>query len=98
MKRPKVSDHSSTVGLDEKELIALIGAAEADGPRSAALITLLALNGLRIGEALALDVPHLSYDFGHRVLSLVRKGNKRSTEALAPATARQLVEPRRGLT
>ncbi len=90
VKRPKVSDHSSTVGLNEKELVALIGAAETDGPRSAALITLLALNGLRIGEALALDVPHLSYDFGHRVLSLVRKGNKRSTEALAPATARQL--------
>jgi integrase/recombinase XerD len=90
VKRPKVSDQSSTVGLDEKELIALMGAAEADGLRSAALVTLLALNGLRIGEALALDVPHLTYDFGHRVLGLVRKGNKRSTEALAPATSRVL--------
>ena len=90
VKRPKVSDHSSTIGLDEKGLIALMGAAEADGLRSAALITLLALNGLRIGEALALDVPHLTYDFGHRVLGLVRKGNKRSTEALAPATSRVL--------
>jgi len=90
VKRPKVSDHSGTVGLDEKELIALLGAAEDDGLRSAALITLLALNGLRIGEALALDVADLTYDFGHRVLNLVRKGNKRSTEALAPATARVL--------
>lgn len=90
VKRPKVSDHSTTVGLDEKELIALIGAAEADGLRSAALITLLALNGLRIGETLSRDVDHLSYDFGHRVLNLTRKGDKRSTEALAPATARAL--------
>jgi len=90
VKRPKVSEHSSTVGLDEKELIALMGAAEADGLRSAALVTLLALNRLRIGEALALDVAHLTYDFGHRVLNLVRKGNKRSTQALAPATARVL--------
>ncbi len=44
---------------------------------------LLALNGLRIGEALSRDVEHLTYDFGHRVLELTRKGGKRSTEALA---------------
>ena len=90
VKRPKVSDHSSTVGLDEKELVKLLEAAEADGLRSAALITLLALNGLRIDEALSRDVEHLTYDFGHRVLELTRKGAKRSTEALAPATARAL--------
>jgi integrase/recombinase XerD len=90
VKRPRVSDHSSTVGLNEKELVKLLEAAEADGLRSAALMTLLALNGLRIGEALSRDVEHLSHDFGHRVLELTRKGNKRSTEALAPATARAL--------
>jgi site-specific recombinase XerD len=53
VKRPRVSERSSTTGLTEAELIALLGAAEADGARSAALITLLALNGLRVGEALA---------------------------------------------
>jgi integrase/recombinase XerD len=90
VKRPKVSDHSSTVGLDEKELIKLLEAAEADGLRSAALMTLLALNGLRIGEALSRDIDHLTHDFGHRVLELTRKGGKRSTEALAPATSRAL--------
>ena len=90
VKRPKVSDHSCTVGLDEQELIKLLEAAETDGPQSAALITLLALNGLRIGEALSRDVDHLTYNFGHRVLELTRKGDKRSTEALAPATARAL--------
>ena len=46
--------------------------------------------GLRIDEALSRDVEHLTYDFGHRVLELTRKGGKRSTEALAPATARAL--------
>jgi integrase/recombinase XerD len=90
VKRPKVSDHSSTVGLDEKELVTLLEAAEADGLRSAALITLLALNGLRIDEALSRDVEHLTHNFGHRVLELTRKGDKRSTEALAPATSRAL--------
>jgi hypothetical protein len=39
-----VSDRSSTTGLTETKLIALLGTADADGPRSAALITLLALN------------------------------------------------------
>ena len=90
VKRPRVSERSSTTGLTETELIALLGAAEADGTRSAALITLLALNGLRVGEALALDAPDLSYDFGHRVLTLTRKGGTRSVEALAPATVRAL--------
>jgi integrase/recombinase XerD len=90
VKRPRVSDHSSTVGLDEKELVKLLEAAEADGLRSAALITLLALNGLRIDEALSRDVEHLTHNFGHRVLELTRKGDKRSTEALAPATSRAL--------
>ena len=55
VKRPKVSDHSTTVGLDEQELVNLLEAADADGLRSAALITLLALNGLRIDEALSRD-------------------------------------------
>ena len=64
VKRPRVSDRSSTTGLTETELIALLGAADADGPRSAALITLLALNGLRVGLASRLGrgtdqpVPH----------------------------------------
>ena len=69
VKRPKVSDHSSsTVGLDEKELVKLLEAAAADGLRSAALMTLLALNALRIGEALSRDIDDLTYDFGHLVL------------------------------
>jgi len=64
-----VSDHSSsTVGLDEKELVKLLEAAAADGLRSAALMTLLALNALRIGEALSRDIDDLTYDFGHLVL------------------------------
>jgi integrase/recombinase XerD len=75
VKRPKVSEHSSTVGLNEKELVKLLEAAEAGGLRSAALVTLLALNGLRIGEVLSRDVEHLSHDFGHPVLELTRKGN-----------------------
>ena len=86
VRRPRVSDDPSAVGLDREELGRLLGAAEDDGPRPAALLALLIYNGLRISEALSRDVEHLTYQTGHRVLRLTRKGGKRSTEALAPVT------------
>jgi integrase len=68
----------------------MLDAARADGLRSAALITLLALNGLRIDEALSRDVEDLDVERGHRVLRLVRKGSKRSTAVLSAPTVRAL--------
>jgi len=84
VRRPKVSEVSSTVGLTAEELDRLLTAAEADGPRSTALISLLVYNGLRISEALACDIEHFTHQRGHRVLRIVRKGGKASTEPLAP--------------
>jgi len=84
VRRPKVSDDSSTVGLTADELDRLLSAAEAHSPRSAALISLLVYNGLRIAEALACDIEHFTHQRGHRVLRIVRKGGKASTEPLAP--------------
>jgi integrase len=51
---------------------------------------LLVYNGLRISEAPSRDVEHFTYQTGHRVLRLTRKGGKRSTEALAPVTVHAL--------
>jgi len=85
VRRPKVSEDSPTVGLAQEELDRLLDAAEADGPRSAALVTLLMPNGLRIDEALAADVEHFTYQEGHRVLRVVRKGAKAATVAPPPA-------------
>jgi len=92
VRRPKVSDDSSTVGLTADELDRLLTAAEADGPRSTALISLLVYNGLRIAEALACDIEHLTHQRGHRVLRIVRKGGKASTEPLAPIVLHALEE------
>jgi integrase/recombinase XerD len=50
-------------------------------------VALLALNGLRISEALAADVSDLGQERGHRTLTVDRKGGKRQTIALAPRTA-----------
>lgn len=88
--RPKVSEDSPTTGLTRKEVRRLVAAAEDDGPRSAALITLLATNGLRITEAISRNIEHLTYDQGHRVLLLERKGGKRAKAPLSPAVVRAL--------
>jgi len=79
-----VPDDSSSVGLTADELDRLLTAAEEHGPRSAALMSLLVYNGLRIAEVLACDVEHFSHQRGHRVLRIVRKGGKASSEPLAP--------------
>ncbi|MGD0284806.1 MAG: tyrosine-type recombinase/integrase [Acidimicrobiales bacterium] len=90
VRRPKVGSDTQSTGLDRDELGALIAAARTDGLRTHALVLLLALNGLRISEALGADVSDLDTERGHRVLRITRKGGKRSTVPLAPRTAEAL--------
>jgi len=49
---------------------------------------LLALNGLRISEALGTNIEDLSYEPGHRVLKVLRKTGKQAKVPLAPRTSR----------
>jgi site-specific recombinase XerD len=90
VKRPRVGTNSLTVGLTRDELEQLLQAAEADGPRSAALITLLAYNGLRVDEALSRNVEHLGHQLGHRVLRVTRKGGREALEPLSAPVERAL--------
>jgi integrase/recombinase XerD len=90
VKRPHVSTDSMSVGLARDELEQLLDTAEADGPRSAALITLLAYNGLRVDEALSRDVEHLGHQQGHRVLRISRKGGRDALEPLSAPVERAL--------
>lgn len=60
------------------------------GGRDHALACLLALNGLRISEALGADIVNLDFNRGHRTLFIHRKGNKTATIPLSPRTARAL--------
>jgi integrase/recombinase XerD len=55
-----------------------------------ALISLLALNGLRVSEATGADIEHLGLERGHRTLTVIRKGGKVVTIPLAPRTARAI--------
>jgi integrase len=80
----------STVGLDRNELGAVLVQAGLGSPRDHAPISLLALNGLRISEALGADIDDVDIDRGHRTLKIVRKGGKQVTIPLAPRAARTL--------
>ncbi len=75
-------------GLDRNELGAFLVTAGISSPLDHALASLLALNGLRVSEALGADVADLGLQRGHRTLFVSRKGNKTATVPLAPRTAR----------
>jgi integrase/recombinase XerD len=88
VRRPKVQFVSTTNGLTRSQLADLLRFAELDGPNTYAMMCLLALNGLRIGECLAADVEHLGHERGYRTLFLPhRKGGKVGTLSLAIRTA-----------
>jgi integrase/recombinase XerD len=88
VRRPKVQFISTTKGLTRSELADILKAAEAEGPMTYALVCLLGLNGLRIGECLAINIEHLGYERGYRTLFLPnRKGGKVGTLGLAVRTA-----------
>jgi site-specific recombinase XerD len=86
VRRPKVGTHTVSTGLDRDELSALVTAAQADSPRSHALVLLLGLNGLRVSETLGADVDNLETERGHRVLRVTRKGGSQAPIPLAPRT------------
>jgi integrase len=58
--------------------------------RDHALVSLLALNGLRVSEAIGANIEALGLERGHRTLTVVRKGGKTVTLPLAPRVARAI--------
>ena len=72
VRRPKIDYESHTLGLDRNELGAFLVQAGLCGGRDHALMCLLALNGLRISEALGADIENLEYQRGHRTLFVRR--------------------------
>ena len=90
MRRPRLDYDSHATALDRNELGALLVAAGLGPPPEHALISLLALNGLRVSEATGSDIEHLGLERGHRTLTITRKGGKVVTIPLAPRTARAI--------
>jgi integrase/recombinase XerD len=90
VRRPRLDYGSHAVGLDRNELGALLVAAGLGPPAEHALISLLALNGLRVSEATGADIEAMGTERGHRTLVVTRKGGKIVTIPLAPRTARAI--------
>ena len=78
VKRPKVDpDHSTTYGLDEQEVRAMIEAAGDMGLRIVAVIVVLVLTGLRVAELVFADIEDLGWDRKQRTVDVTRKGGAR---------------------
>src|ERR1700749_1963923 len=90
VRRPRLDYESHAVGLDRNELGALLVSAGLGSPAEHALISLLALNGLRVSETTGADIENLGVERGHRTLVITRKGGKVATIPLAPRTARAI--------
>ena len=88
VRRPRLDYESNATGLDRNEVGAMLVAAGLASARDHALISLLALNGLRVSEATGADIERLGLERGHRTLTILRKGGKVVTVPLAPRTAR----------
>jgi integrase/recombinase XerD len=90
VRRPRLDYESHATALDRNELGALLVAAGLGLLLEHALISLLALNGLRVSEATSADIEHLGLERGHQTLTITRKGGKVVTIPLAPRTARAI--------
>lgn len=91
VRRPRVPNESTSAYLDRYELSKFLDTADLVGRQHAALCCLLALNGLRVGEAVDADVEGLAMANGHRTLTIVRKGGKEADIPLSPRTFRTLL-------
>ena len=77
-------------GLDRNELGALLVGAGLGPADKYALISLLALNGLRVSESIGAHIENLGVERGHRTLVITRKGGKVVTIPLALRIARAI--------
>jgi site-specific recombinase XerD len=95
--RPVACVAEAQAGLDARKAEALLAAAGDIGPKVLVLVALLMLEGLKLAEALALDVEQLE-DSGRRMKAMVtRRGGAQSIE-LDRRTARAIAAYLKGRT
>lgn len=87
VRRPRLSEHSQALGLDREQTRALLEAADDAPPRDRALLYVLVFCGLRISEALGIDVEDLVETRGHQTVWVARKRGRRQQLVLSPPAA-----------
>jgi integrase/recombinase XerD len=83
VRRPRLDYESHATGLDRNELGALLVAAGLGPPAEHALISLLALNGLRVSQAAGADIQALGWSAGTGRLWSPARGQGRNDPARA---------------
>lgn len=87
VKRPKIERRSPTAWLNRAQIADLLTIdAEIRTATDNALLHVLALNGLRIGEACSLNVSSLAWDGYHPIIVFTRKGGKDGRATLSRPT------------
>jgi len=81
---PAWTTSPTPTGLDRNEVGALLVASGLGRPAERQLVSLLAINGLRVSEALCANIDNLGLERGHRTLTVLRKGGKIVIIPLAP--------------
>lgn len=85
---PPVPTESTTEGLTRSEGLALMEAARMSSPQDHAIICVLLLNGLRVGELCSLTIESITREGGYVVLNFWREKNvKRARVPLMPRTS-----------
>jgi hypothetical protein len=75
VRRPRLDYESHATGLDRNEVGALLVAAKLGPASEHALISLLALNGLRVSEATGANIEAMGLERDHKARSLVWSGD-----------------------
>lgn len=87
VRRPHVEFVSTTRSVGRTQFADLLAAAEQDSEVAHAMVCLLGLSGLRIGETLAANIEHIGQQRGYTTLHLPkRKGGQTATISLAVPT------------
>jgi site-specific recombinase XerD len=87
--RPPVTAATSTHLLTASDVAALLASADAISPKAAVVVRLLLLDGLKVGEAVALDAEHVRGRPPH-MLAELRRGGRARVLPLDPRTATAL--------
>lgn len=85
--RPASPDPAGSAVLDTDEVAALVSSAQMVGAKAAALVALLALDGLKLGETLAMNVGDASLRRERASVVVVRRGDRTNVPISATTSA-----------
>lgn len=91
-KIPKAQRDDADTGAIDRHQARRLWDASAGQPRARALVAVMLFSGLRLAEALALQVSDLQAQQGARVLRVMGKGSKPRTAVLPPVAVQALEE------